>query len=104
MILICVTGINNFSSRKNAGNLKYRQKSLLVARIRRFFSLWPALRSFDFDEGALKKVDQHFKVPTYTLDDDTKSAANACLPLGIPQGPLVLELSKKSRSYLRAGG
>lgn len=27
-----------------------------------------------------------------------------CLPLGIPQGPLVRELSKKSKSYFRAGG
>lgn len=26
------------------------------------------------------------------------------LPLGIPHGPLVRELSKKSKSYLRAGG
>lgn len=65
LILICVTGINNFSSRKNAGDLKYRWKSLLVECIRRFFSLCPALRSLDFDEGARNKVDQNFKVPAH---------------------------------------
>ena len=55
--------------------------------------------------GVTMKFEVHsFRVPEQTFERLTPIKKKLYSPFGMPHGPLVLELSKKSRSYFLAGG